>query len=104
MIAVVQTHSKVLAVFILLQCLDLLTTLVFLSKGLTEGNPIVHWALSLTGVPWIGMIVTKLIAGLIGQYCYTRRRVNLLRLANMGYSLVVGWNLIGITATLLSRS
>ena len=103
MTAVVRTHSKVLAVFILLQCLDLLTTLVFISRGLTEGNPIVHWALSLTGIPWVGMILTKVIAGLIGQYCYTRGRVNLLRCANMGYSLVVVWNLIGISAAILAR-
>jgi hypothetical protein len=103
MTAVVRTHSKVLTVFILLQCLDLLTTLVFLNKGIAEGNPIVHWALSLTGVPWVGITVTKTIAGLIGQYCYTRGRVNLLRLANIGYFLVVSWNLIGITAALVAH-
>ena len=103
MTALVQTRSKVLPFFILLQCLDLLTTLVFISKGMTEGNPIVHWALSLTGVPWVGLVVTKLLAALVGQYCYTSGRMNILRRANVGYSLVVGWNLIGIAAAIIAQ-
>jgi hypothetical protein len=103
MTAVVRTRSRVLPVFILLQCLDLLTTLVFISRGLTEGNPIVHWALYFTGVPWVGMVLMKLVASLIGLYCYTNGRVNLLRRANMAYSLVVGWNLLGITAALAAH-
>lgn len=103
MTPVIRTQSKVLLFFILLQCLDLLTTLVFIGKGLTEGNPLVNWALSSTNAPWAGLIVTKLIAALVGQYCYVSGRMNLLRRANIGYSLVVGWNLIGIAAVMIAE-
>jgi hypothetical protein len=99
----VRPQTKVLSLFIFLQCLDLLTTLVFISEGLTEGNPIVNWALSYAHAPWVGLIVTKLTAGLIGQYCYTSGRTNLLRRANLGYSLVVGWNLMGIGAAVIAH-
>jgi len=99
----VRPQTRVLSLFVLLQLLDLLTTLVFISKGLTEGNPIVNWALSYASAPWVGLVVSKLIAALIGQYCYTSGRTNLLRRANLGYSLVVGWNLIGIAAALIAH-
>jgi len=56
------------------------------------------WVLSSTYAPWVGLLVTKLIAATIGFYCYRSRRMSLLRLANAGYSLVVGWNLAAIAA------
>lgn len=96
-------ESNALPFFILLQCLDVLTTLVFLSKGMDEGNPLVHWAISNAHAPWIGLVVTKLIAALIGQYLYRSGRMALLRRANAGYSLVVGWNLLAIGAALFTH-
>jgi hypothetical protein len=59
-------------------------------------------ALSSAHAPWLGLAVSKLIAVLIGQYCYRSERFQLLRLANAGYSLIVGWNLVGITAALFA--
>jgi hypothetical protein len=84
--------------FIVLQCLDVFTTLVFLSRGVPEGNPLVSWALAHAHAPWLGLVATKLVAAFIGQYCYRSGRMTLLRRANAGYSLVVGWNLFAIGA------
>jgi hypothetical protein len=92
-----------LSLFIVLQCLDVLTTLVFLSRGVKEGNPLVSWALSTARAPWAGLVVTKMIAAFIGQYCYRSGRMTLLRRANVGYSLVVGWNLLSIAAAAVGR-
>jgi len=92
-----------LSVFIVLQCLDVLTTLVFLSRGVKEGNPLVSWALSNARTPWAGLVLTKLIVAFIGQYCYRSGRITLLRRANVGYSLVVGWNLLSIAAAAVGR-
>jgi hypothetical protein len=97
------SSSLALPFFILLQCLDVITTLVFLSKGVKEGNPLVSWALSNARAPWAGLVVTKLIAAFIGQYCYRSGRMTLLRRANAGYSLVVGWNLLSIAVAAVGR-
>jgi hypothetical protein len=78
--------------------------LVFLSKGITEGNPLIGLALSPSArAPWLGLVVSKLIAVLIGQYCYRTGRFRLLRRANVAYSLVIGWNLVGIVAAMLAQ-
>ncbi len=89
--------------FVVLQCMDALTTLLFLRLGLREGNPLVSWALHGAQGPWLGLILTKLLAVLIGTYCYRYRRITLLRRANAGYSLVIGWNLLGIVAAAIAR-
>lgn len=60
----------------------------------------VSWALSHASAPWVGLVVSKLMAALIGQYCYRKGRITLLRRANAGYSLVVGWNLVAIAPVL----
>jgi hypothetical protein len=99
----VRTPTNALLVFIVLQCLDVLTTLTFLNHGIAEGNPVVRWALSLAYAPWVGLAVSKLVAAMIGHYCYRSRRTTLLRRANAGYGLVVGWNLIAIAPVLFAH-
>jgi hypothetical protein len=96
LIPAVRSPTNALLIFIVLQCLDILTTLMFLNHGMAEGNPVVRWALSHAYAPWVGLTVSKMVAAMIGQYCYRTRRITLLWRANAGYSLVVGWNLIAI--------
>lgn len=86
----------------ILQCLDVLTTLIFLSKGVTEGNPVIKWMLPMTHAPWIGLVAAKLTATLLGVYFYRKGRVNTLRLANAGYFLIVAWNLTAIAASAIA--
>jgi len=89
--------------FIVLQCLDVLTTLIFLNHGMAEGNPVVRWALTRACAPWVGLTVSKLVAAMIGQYCWRSGRITLLRRANAGYSFVVGWNLIALAPVLFAH-
>jgi hypothetical protein len=96
-------RTNVLPVFVVLQCLDVLTTLIFLSKGVAEGNPLLSWTLSYAHAPWMGLIAAKLMATFIGYYCYRKGRITALRLANVGYFLIVGWNLITIAASAITR-
>ena len=98
-----RTRTNLFPLFLVLQCLDVLTTLVFLSRGIAEGNPLVGWALLSGHSPWISLIAVKLIAMLIGLYCYRSGRITALRLANTGYFLVVGWNLAAIAVAAIAR-
>ena len=85
-------------IFAILQSLDLLTTLVFLHNGVAEGNPLLIWGLGHARSPWIGLVAAKLLAMLIGLYCYRTGRMTALRLANVGYFVIVGLNLVTIAA------
>ena len=78
--------------------MDVLTTFIFLNRGVEEGNPLVKWSLAFAHSAWLGLVLTKLIAALIGWQCHRSGRRSLLRRANAGYSLVVGWNLLAIAA------
>jgi hypothetical protein len=98
LVTIIRRPGIDLPFFITLQCLDALTTMAFLHRGINEGNPLMSWVLSSTYAPWVGLLVTKLIAAIIGFYLYRSGRMSLLRLANAGYSLVVGWNLVAIAA------
>jgi hypothetical protein len=99
----IRARAGALHCFLLLQCLDVLTTVIFLGRGVPEGNPLMAWSMAIVHGPWLGLILAKSAAALIGQYCYRTGRMTLLRRANAGYSLVVGWNLIAITAGALAR-
>jgi len=70
---------------------------------MVEGNPVVRWALSRAYAPWVGLTASKVVAAMVGQYCYRSRRITLLRRANAGYSLVVGWNLLAIAPVLFAH-
>lgn len=50
----------------------------------------------------MGLVTAKLIAALIGLYCYRSGRTAALRLANAAYFLVVGWNLAAIVAAVIA--
>ena len=103
MIAKAWARENALPLFVILQCLDVLTTLVFLRAGVAEGNPLVILALTNGHAPWIGLIAVKMIAAMIGLICYRTERITALRLANAGYFLIVGWNLVAISAAALAR-
>jgi hypothetical protein len=92
----VWTKPNALPVFAALQCLDVVTTLIFLSKGVREGNPLVSWTLPYLHSQLIGLIAAKLLAMIIGVWCYRNGKISALRIANIGYSAIIGWNLLTI--------
>jgi len=83
-------------VFIYLQLLDLLTTLVGLRLGAAEGSPFVR--LLMQSSPAFGIAASKILALALGAYCVYTRRLRLIRLASYWYGGLVAWNLIILLA------
>lgn len=79
-----------------LQTLDVLTTVAVLRNGLDEGNPIVRIFLQGTTSPWHGLLLVKLIALVLGIYCWQIRKRRLLQRVNAGYAFLVAWNLVAL--------
>ncbi len=80
--------------FIYLQILDFLTTLVALKLGLDEASPFIR--MLLRWGPWIAVATSKFIAiGLAGASIALNRQ-HLVRKINYWYASVVVWNLFNI--------
>jgi hypothetical protein len=80
----------------LLQLMDLLTTLVFLSAGVQEANPVVLQAMQWAADPLRALLGVKLVALAIGAYCWSAGRHSLLRRANWMFAAIVTWNVVAI--------
>lgn len=81
-----------LSLFIYLQLLDLLTTLLFLKMGLFEASWVV--AALIRWSPLVGVLLAKLGTVLIAILAVRMHKDRLMRWANLGYSGVVAWNLL----------
>lgn len=79
-----------------LQILDFLTTVAFLVNGVREGNPLVRMALSLRYNPIESLLVIKLLAILLGFYCWRVGKRQLLWRINLLFAVLVAWNLIAL--------
>jgi hypothetical protein len=86
-----------LSLFVLLQILDGLTTLVFLRLGVAEGNPIVRFALGLSGSPVAAIALLKASGCALAFAAWKRRRTRALRFANVVFAVCVLWNLAAIS-------
>ncbi len=82
--------------FTYLQILDFLTTIAFLVNGGREGNPFVRLALGVVGNPIAALLAVKLLAVLLGVYCWRMRRERLLTYINVLFAAVVAWNVISL--------
>lgn len=83
-------------VFIYLQLLDLLTTLLGLRLGAAEASPFVR--LLMHAGPAIGIAASKVLALALGAYCVYTRKLRLIRVASYWYGGLVAWNLIILLA------
>jgi hypothetical protein len=79
-------------IFIYLQLLDLLTTLVGFKLGASEASPFIR--VLMHAGPAAGVTVSKVIALGIGGLCVYTRRHNLIRWATYWYGGLVVWNLM----------
>jgi hypothetical protein len=79
-----------------LQVLDFLTTIAFLVNGIKEGNPLVRMALNLGYNPIGSLVGVKLLAVMLGIYCWRMGRQRLLSRINVMFALVIAWNLIAL--------
>jgi hypothetical protein len=79
-----------------LQVLDFLTTIAFLVNGVKEANPLVRLALNLGHNPIGSLIGVKVLAVMLGFYCWRMGRERLLSKINAMFAVVIAWNLIAL--------
>ena len=86
----------VIQVFIYLQLLDLLTTLVGFKLGAAEASPFIR--VLMHAGPATGVIVSKVLALGIGGICVWAKRTHLIRFITYWYAGLVVWNLMILLA------
>ncbi len=82
----------IVQVFVYLQLLDFLTTMVGFKLGAHEVSPFVAKLIHTTS-PALGVAASKMVGLAIGGICVATNRVRLLSLANYWYAALVVWNL-----------
>lgn len=80
-----------LQVFLYLQLLDFLTTIVGLRLGLVEVSPFIRWLMG--AGPVFGALLSKLMAVALAAFCLWIHRDRILRWLNYWYGALVVWNL-----------
>jgi hypothetical protein len=83
-------------IFIYLQLLDLLTTLVGFKMGAGEASPFVRMLMHVG--PAAGVIASKVIAMALAGLCIYLKKNHLVRYANYWYGALVLWNLMILLA------
>ena len=97
--------NQLLMHFSYLQVLDFLTTIAFMINGVKEANPLVRLAVKMSPSPISGLIVVKVLAVLLGIYCWRMGRQRLLSRINIVFAMVIAWNLVAlILGTVALRS
>jgi hypothetical protein len=86
----------ILLVFIGLQAMDLLTTLLFLHHGVAEGNPMIRAALAGSSQPGLMLALAKGFAIALATVAWLSGRTALLRKVNLVFTLCVVWNLVAM--------
>lgn len=81
-------------IFIYLQLLDLLTTLLGFRLGASEASPFIK--LLMQAGPALGVTLSKVIALGLGALCVYTGRNHLIRWASYWYGGLVAWNLVVI--------
>jgi Domain of unknown function (DUF5658) len=79
-------------IFIYLQLLDLLTTLVGFKLGAAEASPFIRMLMH--AGPVAGVAISKLVAVGLGGLCVYLKKNHLIRWATYWYGGLVVWNLM----------
>lgn len=87
-----------------LQILDFLTTVAFLMTGVKEGNPIVRAVLAYSPSAVVGLMIVKIVAVLLGVYCWRMGRTRTLTRINILFAVVIAWNLVALIVGTAVRS
>lgn len=80
-----------LIVFVALQCLDMLTTLIGLRLGATEGSMFIGGLMRVG--PVAGLLISKIFAVLLVSAALRYKRPRLVVFMNYWFAAVVTWNL-----------
>ena len=86
-----RSGRQLIEVFLYLQILDILTTLIGFSLGNSEASPFVR--LMVRWGPLNGLLVSKILAVSLATACLLLRRRKLIHWINYWYAAVVAWNL-----------
>ncbi len=89
-------------VFVALQLLDVLTTMLGLSVGAHEGNYLV--AQFMRWGPALGLVIAKFLGFLLLLLAFAAGRMRVLRLLNLWFLCIVAWNLAIIWIQILGGS
>jgi Domain of unknown function (DUF5658) len=87
-----ELSSRTIMVFVCLQALDVITTLIGIRIGAQEANIVVARLMDLG--PTTGLLVAKLLGILIIIAVFVRGKVRLIRLLNLWFAGIVTWNLV----------
>ena len=82
-------------VFVLLQMLDFMTTLIGIRMGGSELSPFISWLMEST-TPVVGLTAVKLLGFGLAAYAMWARRDRLVRWVNYVFALIVLWNVFNI--------
>ncbi len=85
--------NQLLLQYTYLQVLDFLTTIAFLVAGVHEGNPLVRLAFNLAPSPLSGLFIVKVMAVMLGIFCWRMGRQRTLVRINIFFAILVAWNL-----------
>jgi len=86
-----RSGRQLIEVFLYLQILDILTTLIGFSLGNGEASPFVR--LMVRWGPLNGLLLSKILAVGLATACLLLRRRKLIHWINYWYATVVAWNL-----------
>jgi hypothetical protein len=84
-------------IFIYLQLLDLLTTLVGFRLGATEASPFIRMLMS--AGPAAGVMASKILSLGLGAVCIYYKKNHLIRWISYWYGGLVVWNLMVLLAS-----
>jgi len=90
-----------LTVFVVLQVLDILTTLLGLQMGAQEGSMFLGRLMH--AGPVAALLIAKIIAVLLVAMAMRFKRPRMVVFLNYWFAVVVSWNLAILLTTLLSR-
>ena len=82
---------SVYQIFIYLQLLDLLTTLVGFKVGAGEASPFIR--MMMHAGPTTGVVISKLLALGLGAFCVWANKAHVVRWISYWYSGLIVWNL-----------
>jgi hypothetical protein len=85
-------------IFLYLQVLDFLTTLIGMKIGLGEASPFIRWLMQVD--PAVGLALSKLLALILGGLCLWLNKRHLVRWINYWYAGLVVWNMTLIIGVL----
>ena len=94
--------NRVIVVFVALQLLDVLTTILGLRVGAHEGNYLV--AQFMRWGPALGLLIAKFLGFLFLLLAFVAGRMRVLRLLNLWFLCIVAWNLAIIWIQILGGS